>query len=813
MTRAFSSAAAFLTVAASAFGAQPLSTQGALIGKYCAGCHNEKLRSGGMAITKLDLVHPDRDAPEWEKVVVKLRAGMMPPSGAPRPDKATIQGFAESVEAGLDQAAAAKPNPGRPALHRLNRTEYANSIRDLLDLDIDAASYLPPDDMSHGFDNMAEVLNLSPALLEGYVRAGSEISRLAVGDASMSPVVATYPLPQAFSQTGHVEGTPYGTRGGIAVRHNFAADGEYVLKMTLYFTTNTFLYGYTQKGEKLEVAVNGERVALFDIDPAMKVDQDLRTQPIRIKAGPQLITASFLKRADGPTEDMVMPFQRSITDLFAGQTIGLTALPHLRDLSIRGPFQATGVSETPSRRRIFVCHPTSEADEVPCAKKILSTLARQAFRRPVSENDLEPLLSVYQTGRNMGDFEAGIRLAVQEIVADPQFVFRFERTPAGVAPGASYRISDLELASRLSYFLWSSAPDDQLITLASQRKLGNPGVLEDQVRRMLADSRSSALAANFAGHWLQLQNLKDVQPDVFLYPDFDKNLADSMRRETELLFDSIVREDRDVADLLTANYTFVDEHLARHYGIPNISGSRLQRVEIADENRRGLLGQGSILTLTSMANRTSPVQRGKWVMDTILGTPPPTPPPNVPALKETAEGGALKPVRERLEEHRANPTCASCHKMMDPIGFSLENFDAVGAWRIHDNGFDVDPKGTLVDGTKLDGPTSLRNALLNHSDAFVRTFTVKLLTYALGRGVEYTDMPAVRAIDRDAAAHDNRFSSFVVSIVKSTPFRMRRAEVSGALREDVKLRAGQKPGGRAEALAPQPGDRNTSSLR
>lgn len=756
--------------------AQPLAAQSAVIGKYCAVCHNEKLRSGGLALTKLDLIHPERDAPEWEKVVVKLRAGMMPPSGAPRPARATVQAFAESIEAGLDQAAAARPDPGRPALHRLNRAEYANSVRDLLDLDIDAASYLPPDDMSHGFDNMAGVLNVSPALLEGYVRAGSEISRLAVGDPNMSPVVVTYAVPQAFSQTGHVEGTPYGTRGGIAVHHNFAADGDYTFRLTLYFTTNTFLYGYTQKGEKLEVAVNGERVALFDIDPAMKVEQNLITPTIKIKAGPRLITASFLKRADGPVEDLVMPFQRSITDLFAGRTIGITALPHLRDLAIVGPTDVTGVSDTPSRRRIFICHPASEKSELPCAKRILSTLARRAFRRPVTDADLETLLSVYQAGRNRGNFEDGIRVAVQEIVADPQFVFRFERTPDGVAPGSSYRISDLELASRLSYFLWSSAPDDELITLASQRKLQNPGVLENQVRRMLADPRSSALAANFAGHWLQLQNLKDVQPDVFLYPDFDENLADAMRRETELLFDSIVHEDRDVITLLTANYTFVNERLARHYGIPNVAGSQFRRVEIADENRRGLLGQASILTLTSMANRTSPVQRGKWVMDTILGTPPPTPPPNVPALKETADDGKVKPVRERMEEHRASPACASCHKMMDPIGFALENFDAVGSWRIHDSGLDVDPTGMLVDGTKLNGPVSLRNALLNHSDAFIRTFTVKLMTYALGRGVEYYDMPAVRAVDREAAAHNDRFSSFVLGIVKSVPFQMRQAE-------------------------------------
>jgi hypothetical protein len=750
--------------------------QGALIKQYCAGCHNEKLKSGGLALTKLDLTHPDRDAQEWEKVVLKLRAGMMPPSGAPRPDIATLRNFASSIESGLDQAEATHPNPGRPALHRLNRTEYANSVHDLLDLDIDPALYLPADDMSHGFDNMAEVLSVSPTLLDGYVRAAGQISRMAVGDASMSPIVETYALPQTFSQTGHVEGTPFGTRGGIAIRHNFLADGEYRFKLTLYFTTNTYLYGYTQKGEQIEVAVNGERVALFDIDPMMKVDQDLRTPPIQIKAGPQLITASFVNRADGPVDDLVQPFKRSLVDLFVGRTVGLTALPHLRDIGIAGPFNATGVSDTQSRRKVFVCRPASDSEEIPCARKILSALARQAYRRPVTDTDMETLLSVYQTGRNRGDFDSGIRLGVQEIVADPQFVFRFERTPPTVAPGSNYRISDLELASRLSYFLWSTAPDKELIELASQEKLHDNHVLEGQVRRMLADPKSAALGTNFASHWLQLQNLKDVQPDVFLYPDYDDNLAQSMTRETELLFDSILREDRNVTELLTANYTFVDERLAKHYGIPDISGPRFQRVAVTDENRLGLLGQGSILTLTSMANRTSPVQRGKWVMDTILGTPPPTPPPNVPALKESTAGAAAQPVRERLEEHRANAACAACHKMMDPIGFALENFDSVGVWRIHDNGFDVNPTGTLVDGTQLSGPASLRQALLNHSDAFLRTFTVKLLTYALGRGIEFYDMPVVRAVDREAAGNDDRFSSFVLGIVKSEPFQMRRAE-------------------------------------
>ena len=759
-----------LCSAAAACAQQPL------VERYCAGCHNEKLRSGGLALTRLDPSHPGLNAPEWEKVVVKLRAGMMPPAGAPRPDRSTVLAFAGSLENGLDEAAAAHPNPGRPSLHRLNRIEYANSVRDLLDLEVDPAAYLPADDMSHGFDNMAEVLNVSPTLLEGYVRAAGKISRLALGDAAMKPIVETYHVPSTLSQTRHIEGTPFGTRGGMTVRHNFPADGEYVFRMTLYFTTNTFVFGTFQKGEQLEVAVNGERVALLDVNPAMKVDDDLRTPPIRVKAGPQTISAAFIQRASGPVEDVLAPYEHTLGDLFAGRTQGITALPHLRDLGINGPYHATGVSDTPSRRRIFTCRPAAGKDELPCARAILSALAQQAYRRPPSDADIEDLLSTYQAGRNDGDFESGIRLGLQLILANPEFVFRFERAPAGAAPGTNYPIGDLELAARLSYFLWSSAPDSELLDLAAREKLHDPAVLEQQARRMLADRRSEALAANFAGQWLYLRNLDDAQPDLFLYPNFSRNLLQSMRRETELFFDSIRQEDRNVLDLLTADYTFVDELLAKHYGIPNVEGSRFRRVTIADENRRGLLGQASILTVTSFANRTSPVVRGKWVMDTLLGAPPPKPPANVPPLKENVAGAKPLPVRTRLEEHRSNAVCAACHTMMDPIGFALENFDALGAWRWNDSGFPVDASGQLVDGTKVDGPASLREALVGHSDAFLRTFTEKLLTYALGRGIEYYDMPVVRAIGREAARNDNRFSSFILGIVRSTPFRMRRAE-------------------------------------
>jgi cytochrome c551/c552 len=756
----------------------PLAAQQALVTKYCAGCHNDKLKSGGFSWTKINLAHVDAKAEQTEKAILKLRAGMMPPAGAPRPDAATIKQFATSLENGIDQVAGAHPNPGiAPALHRLNRTEYRNSVRDLLDLDVDVTALLPPDDSSHGFDNMADVLTVSPALMEGYIRAAGKISRLAVGDPSVGPVEKTYHIPRVINQTRHVEDTPIGTRGGISVVHNFPADGEYTFKVSFYDSLDGPLYGKNQgKSQQIEFSVNGARVALLQINPNMKLTDYPTTPPIAIKAGPQRVSAAFIQHFEGPVEDIVSPPELSLVDLNNADMPGMTSLPHLREFSITGPTKVTGVSETPARARIFTCRPAAGADEIPCARTILAALARQAFRRPSTGSDDERLLSYFQRGRNDGDFDSGIRTAMQAIIADPEFVFRFERMPANAAPGTNYRIDDLELASRLSYFLWSSAPDDTLITLASERKLQDQATLEQQVRRMLADPKAESLAANFAGQWLHLQNLKDAQPDAFLYPNFDRNLVESMRRETELLFMSILRENRNVLDLLTASYTFVDELLAKEYGIPNVLGSRFRRVEISDPNRFGLLGQASILTVTSIANRTSPVARGKYVMEVLLGAPPPPPLPNVPALKENSEITKALSVRERLEEHRKNAVCATCHKMMDPIGFSLENFDAMGAWRTKDSGFPVDASGKMFDGTKLDGPVSLRQAILSHSDAFLGTFSQNLLAYALGRVVDYRDMPAVRAIEKDAAKDDNRFPAFVLGIVRSAPFQMRRAE-------------------------------------
>ncbi|HXS94225.1 MAG TPA: DUF1592 domain-containing protein [Candidatus Limnocylindrales bacterium] len=762
--------------AQSAHKASSAAPQQTFVNQYCIGCHNEKLKSGNVNLSKLD-------AETGEKALRILHAGMMPPPGIPRPPAQATKAFIASLESSIDQAASAHPNPGRPALHRLNRTEYANSIRDLLDVRVDVSALLPTDDMSHGFDNMADVLTLSPALMEGYIRAAGKISREAVGDPHALPLTHTYWIPRVLSQVRHVDGTPMGTRGGLAVVHDFPADGDYVFKLGFYYSPTGPLFGMNQgKGQQIEVAVNGEQVAMIDINPAMTLAKDgIKTPPIHVRAGPQRISASFPQKFDGPIEDEYQMVEQSLVDVSVGALPGMTTLPHLHELSVTGPLKAEGVSDTPSRRKIFVCRPGAGEDEIPCAKRILSALARQAYRRPVTPNDLEDLLSFYQRGKNEGNFETGIRTAIQAMIASPEFVFRFEKTPAGVAPGTNYRVSELELASRLSYFLWSSAPDDELVTLASEGKLKDAAVLEKQARRMLADPKSEALSKNFASEWLHLQNLNEAVPDLYLFPNFDRSLANSMRRETELLFDSIVHNDSSIMDLLTANYTFVDERLAKHYGIPNVMGNRFRRVAVTDPNRYGVLGHAGILTLTSTAIRTSPVQRGKYVMEVLLGTPPPPAPPNVPALPENAElrtGHVAKPlsVRERMEEHRANPTCASCHKLMDPIGFAMENFDPVGVWRTHDSGFPIDPKGQMFDGSKLDGPVALRNALVGRQDAFLAAFTESLLAYGLGRVLEYWDMPQVRSIEREAARNNNKFSSFVLGIVRSPAFQMRRAE-------------------------------------
>jgi hypothetical protein len=776
----------------------PAQTPRALLDKYCVTCHNSRTKIAGLTLDTADLTTAPNNAEMWEKVVRKLRTGAMPPLGMPKPDKARVDEFLNWLEGSIDKAAAAHPNPGRPALHRMNRAEYTNAIRDLLALDIDSSEFLPTDDASFGFDNVASVLGLSPALQERYISAAGKISRLAVGDPAISPIVDTYRVRSDISQDDHIEGLPLGTRGGVLIHHNFPLDGEYAIKVKLLKSTVDLLFGGNALDETLEIALNGDRIKTLTINPKKKDEPkkpDVKvasegfdpaaatklsmSQPpdslearLFVKAGPQTLTVAFLKKTLAPVEDLVEPFERSTFDPSDPK-----GLPHVLSVSIGGPFEAKGSGDTPSRRRIFTCHPVATSEEIPCARKIISTLASHAYREPVSDSDLETLLGFYQEGRNQGNFENGIEMALRRVLASPQFVFRFERDPAGIAPDTNYRISDPDLASRLWFFLWSSIPDDELIHLASQRKLRNPAVLEQQVRRMLADSRSQSLVDNFAGQWLYLRNLRGVAPDLESFPNFDDNLRQAFGKETELFFGSILHEDHNVLDLLNANYTFVNDRLARHYGIPNIYGSQFRRVTVTNDARRGLLGQGSLLIVTSVATRTSPVQRGKWLLENIMGTPPNPPPAGVPPLKENIAGGKPLTVRERMEQHRENPSCAGCHKVLDPLGFALDNFDAVGAWRtLGEDGSPIDATGVLADGARFNGPVDLRNALLSRPNVFVGTMTEKLMTYALGRGVEYYDMPAIRAIVHEAAHNDYRFSSLIMGVVKSTPFQMRRAQ-------------------------------------
>jgi len=780
--------AAQLTLAA------PTASFSALTDRYCATCHNARLKSGGLSFASLDLEQPGLNAPQVERVILKLRAGLMPPPGAPRPEASALAAFATSLEDALDRDASLQPHPGRPTLHRLNRAEYGNAIRDLLHLDIDPAALLPPDDSSRGFDNMSGSLTTSPALLDAWVRAASRIARLAVG-VPAAPTTVTWRIPRVVSQTRHVEGTPQGTRGGIAVSHNFGASGDYTFRLVFYSSLEGPLFGRSQaSGERIEISIDGRRADLLEINPLMQSTDDLRTLPIHIDAGPHRVATAFIQNFDGPVEDDIQPTEQPLADLNTAAFPGITNLPHVSELSIIGPAAQASAEpdsalpvDTPSRRAIFTCHPAAQADETSCARTILTRLARQAWRRPVTAADIDPILRFFREGRqdlaSKGDpgnkqapFDSGIAAALEAILASPEFVFRFERTPPGAAASAAYRVSDVELASRLSFFLWSGPPDASLLSLASARRLREPGVLESEVRRMLADPRAVALSTRFAAQWLHLPGLRDAQPDLYLFPNFNRNLADSMRRETELLFDSLLHDDRPVLDLLNANYTFVDENLARFYGIGGVLGTRFRRVPVTDENRRGILGHAGILTLTSISNRTSPVARGKYVLEVLLNTTPPVPPPNVPPLKTAAENAAPRSVRESMEAHRAQEPCHSCHQIMDPIGFALENFDATGAWRVKDNGFPIDPSGRLFDGTPLNGPAALRAALLARSDVFIQGFTENLLAYALGRVLEPADMAAVRAITREAARNHNRLTSFIMGVVRSVPFQMREGE-------------------------------------
>jgi len=740
-----------------------------LVQTYCVGCHNARTHTAGLDLASLDIENAPAHAEIWEKVVRKLRTGTMPPAGMPRPDEGAYVALASSLERALDRAPSR--HAGAPALRRLNRTEYASAVRDLLGLEVDAAMLLPPDDISGGFDNNAGALGVSPALLERYLSAAAKIGALAVGDAALlGPSAQTYVVRGDASQTAHVEGLPLGTRGGVMARHTFPLDGQYVLKASLMQTNLGAVRGLLEPHD-IEFSIDGRRVFVATVggdednargaantgDIIAALDARLTTR-VTVTAGPHVIGASFLSRTAAQGGSKLQPFLRTTLD--AGDHSGL---PHVASLTITGPFDATGPGDTPSRQRIFSCRPRVAADEARCARTILSSLAYHGYRRPVTSAEIDRLLTLYEAGRQQGSFDTGIEFGLRAILANPKFVFRTE----GRSPESS--IDDYDLASRLSFFLWSSIPDDELLALAGKRQLHTAAILERQVRRMLADPRSGALVSNFAGQWLQLRNLRSSAPDKEEFPDFDDNLRQSFQRETELFVASIVREDRSALELLTADYTFVDERLAKHYGIPGVYGSNFRRVMLPDRERRGLLGHGSILTVTSHADRTSPVVRGKWILENLLGTPPPPPPPNVPPLDE-GEGVAPKTMRERMEQHRRNPACASCHKIMDPIGLALENFDAVGAWRTEDASSPIDATGQLADGSHVDGPVSLREALLKRGDVLVGNLTEKLLAYALGRRVEYSDMPDVRRIVRRAAQDQYRWSSIVLGVVTSPSF-------------------------------------------
>jgi cytochrome c551/c552 len=770
-----------ILLAGSCAWAQQTSPQHALINQYCVTCHNERAKTAGLMLDKLDIDHAGEHADAWEKVVRKLRGGMMPPQGMPRPDQTSIDALITWLQTSLDRAEMAHPDPGRAPLHRLNRTEYANAIRDLLGLKVDVSELLPADDESNGFDNIAEVLRVSPSLLEAYLAASRQVSSLAVGDPKTGPVSDSFRVPPDMAQDEHIEGLPLGTRGGILIQHNFPLDADYDFNVFLLRNIVGYLTGL-EFPHQLEISIDGERVflapaggdedlKLVDTNLALAgdtLDARLRTK-VHVKAGPHAIAVAFLRRDSAESDEPLQPFTR---DLDLQNMNGIPLIDHVQ---VTGPFNATGSGDTPSRKRIFVCTPASSKDEVPCATKILETLARRAYRRPVTDGDMETLLSFYQAGKNQGNFESGIENSLRLILASPKFLFRSEPDPARVAEGSVYHVSDLDLASRLSFFLWSSIPDDELLNVAAQGKLKEPAVLDREVRRMLADPKAEALVNNFAEQWLFLRNVQSVAPDEATFPNFDDNLRQGFRRETELFFESIVREDRGVMDLLTANYTFVNERLAKHYGIPNVYGSQFRRVTLTNDARRGLLGQGSILSVTSYPTRTSPVLRGKWIMENLMGTPPPAPPPNVPPLKDQAQGGKILSVRQLLEEHRKNAPCSTCHKVMDPLGFALESFNGVGEYRTKDASGAIDASGQLADGTKIDGVVGLREALLKHPEYFVGTLTEKMLTYALGRPLEYYDMPVVRGIVQGAARSDYRFSALITGIVKSEPFEMKKA--------------------------------------
>jgi len=764
----FAAAAFVVCPAANAADATPGSPDpNNFLRQHCVMCHSQKLHTAGVVLEGIDLSHVAPSASILERALRKVRTGEMPPAGIPRPPADASALFVKTLEGALDRASADHPNPGRPAIHRLNRAEYSNAIRDLLALNVDAGDLLPVDDSGYGFDNIADVLSVSPVLLERYMTAARRVARLAVGDPAVKPVTEEYAperTPGSRQRNERLsDELPFDSAGGIVVHHYFPLDAEYVIRIKFPSPAE----GKPGPGQELRLPIKAGLRTLGVTFLRESSKPEIEAPPSGRRPGPP--------PPAGPPAQVDVRLDGVSIKRFQVPAPPGAPFPNLDKVVVAGPYNPTGRGETASRARIFTCRPTSPSQEQSCANAILTSLARRAFRRPVTQADVRPLLAFYASGRQEGDFDHGMEKALRALLVSPDFLFRVEHDPKGAAPGTVYRISDLELASRLSFFLWSSLPDDRLLSLAEQGKLHEPATLDAQVSRMLADPRSDALVSNFAGQWLSLRNLAVAKPDPDLFPEYDDSLSRSFLEETELFFTHLLREDRSVLELLDANYSFLNQRLAEHYRVPNIYGSQFRQVTFTDPNRGGLLGQGSILTVTSYPNRTSVVQRGKWVLETLLGTPPPPPPPNIPELKPEAQDGHQLTAREQMEQHRTNPVCASCHARMDPIGFALENFDGVGRWRAKDAGSPIDASGVLPDGTRFVGPAELKKALVGpHADEFIDTFVDKLLTYALGRGLEYYDKPAVRSITRDAARDNYRMSALVTAIVHSTPFQMRR---------------------------------------
>lgn len=745
-----------------------------IIKQYCVLCHNDIILQGGMSLQHFDADHPELNLVIAEKMILKLRAGMMPPQEAPRPDRETLQQLAKSIEIKLDRASRKRNDPGTRPFQRLNRAEYAQQIKDVLGLTVNPAEWLPEDQISASFDNIADVQTMSPTAITAYLTAASDIARRAIGQSNAPTLAKTYINSPSVSQHEWepVEGAPYGTRGGISALHNFPANGEYIFKMG-------FMSGWGERYHDIDISVDGERLAVVqyggEIDFQGRKKFPMETNPVFVRAGERRTTATFIRQMEGPYEDLIRPNDWSLTG--TETSYGTTSLPHLIRLTIEGPYNPTGVSETRTRKQIFTCRPTTAAEEVPCAQKILSQLATKAYGRTASQDDIKALLDFYSMGAEDGGFEIGVRTALEAILSSPHFLLRMEREPNQVAPGDVYTLDDMALAKRLSFFIWGTNPDAELLELANRGKLSRNRILKAQVLRMLVDPRSEALATRFASLWLRLQDLEKVEPDAFWFPNYSQQLMTAMRRETELFFYNLVREDRSILELYNANYSFMNERLAQHYGIPNVLGEEFRRVEYTNDQRRGILGHGSILVQTSLGNRTSPVLRGKWVLEVLLGAPPPPPPPGIPDLEETvgSESGRILTTRERLEMHRSNPVCAACHRLMDPIGLALDNFDVTGKWRIRENDSPLDTRSIFYDGTPIATPADLSQKLLQRPIPLVRQFTQNLMAFGLGRRIEAKDQPTIRKIVAAAEKNDYRMSSFVLNVVMSDEFRKKKA--------------------------------------